>query len=194
MAHYQGQIDWNALAGDDTAFVFIKATEGVSHVDPRFEENWRGARRAGILRGAYHYFTPCLPGRAQAEHFLATVPEALQTLPPVIDAEDLGPCAAGSGVADATGYIIDFIEYIEVERGVRPIIYTTRRFYERHLSEAFADERFWLSDFSGRPDYGPKSWVFWQYTDRGRRRGISGPVDLNVFAGTDTELRALASP
>lgn len=194
VSHYQGVIDWNALAEDDTAFVFIKATEGVSHVDPRFDENWRGARRVGLPRGAYHYFTLCETGRAQAEHFIATVQPSSATLPPVVDLEDTGACSEGSRITDVPAEISDFIDLIETERDVRPILYTNHSFYEQHLSETLAGEQYWLRSFSGEPDFGPPDWLFWQYTDQGRRRGISGPVDLNAFAGDAADLRALTNP
>lgn len=194
VAHYQGRIDWDALAGDETAFAYIKATEGTSVVDPRFAENWRGARRAGVLRGAYHYFSPCQYGRDQAVHFLSIVPATLGDLPPAIDAESLSACSEGPAISDISGEIIDFMRFIESERGVRPFIYTNRRFYERHFDERFESESFWLSSFGDEPDFGPRNWVFWQYAEDGRRRGISGPVDLNVFAGDMDDLRGLTVP
>lgn len=40
VSHYQGDIDWKVLAKQDLSFVFIKATEGASAVDSRFEYNW----------------------------------------------------------------------------------------------------------------------------------------------------------
>jgi len=191
VAHYQGAIDWAELASDDTAFAFIKATEGVSLVDPRFEENWIGARRAGLLRGAYHYFSPCHPGADQAAFFLATVPDAAAVLPPVIDAEESSPCTEGTTISDIASEIAHFMDAVERGHGVRPIIYTNRSFYTEHLEKDLKDEMYWLSDFSGEPNFGPEDWLFWQYTDEGRRRGVAGPVDLNAFAGTEADLRAL---
>ena len=32
------------------------------------------------------------------------------------------------------------------------------------------------------------TWTFWQHTDRGAVPGITGPVDLDLFAGTPDEL------
>ncbi|MEM9667467.1 MAG: GH25 family lysozyme [Pseudomonadota bacterium] len=193
VAHYQGHIDWAELAGDDTAFAYIKATEGVSLIDPRFEDNWAGARRVGLLRGAYHFFTSCQTGRDQAQHFLAVVPDSDGVLPPVLDVEQNKPC---TDYADTdlpmTDAVTEFLDAVEAERGVRPVIYTNKRFYNEHFSGSLAHEAYWLRSLNGEPDYGPGSWLFWQYTDKGRRRGISGSVDLNVFAGNAEKLRALA--
>ena len=48
---HQGAIDWRALAADNVAFAYIKATEGGDWADPRFAENWRGATAAGHRPG-----------------------------------------------------------------------------------------------------------------------------------------------
>lgn len=40
VSHYQGDIDWAALSRQDIRFAYIKATEGSSHTDERFLENW----------------------------------------------------------------------------------------------------------------------------------------------------------
>ncbi|MGY0040884.1 GH25 family lysozyme [Pedobacter sp. NJ-S-72] len=78
VSYYQGKIDWNkvkAMKEDDVSikFAFIKATEGVSSVDPYFQRNWREAPKAGIICGAYHYFIPKKSGLWQARFFLQTV-------------------------------------------------------------------------------------------------------------------------
>ncbi len=38
---YQGEVDMPKLRDQDVAFVYIKATEGSSHVDDRFAVNYR---------------------------------------------------------------------------------------------------------------------------------------------------------
>ena len=73
VSHHQGSIDWSAVAGDDVGFAFIKATEGGDHIDRRFEENWIGAAKAGIPRGAYHFFTP-MPPRARCRRLTLFAP------------------------------------------------------------------------------------------------------------------------
>ena len=48
VSHYQGTIDWDVLS-QDLDFAFIKATEGSTHVDDRFQDNWQRSeeRRVG---------------------------------------------------------------------------------------------------------------------------------------------------
>ena len=40
VSHYQGEIDWSRLAGEDISFAYIKATEGSGHKDEMFDRNW----------------------------------------------------------------------------------------------------------------------------------------------------------
>jgi hypothetical protein len=57
VSSYQGIIDWNALAGQNIGFAFIKATEGNRYRDDCFSENWEQARQTDLLVGAYHFFS-----------------------------------------------------------------------------------------------------------------------------------------
>ncbi len=86
-------IDWKRLAAQpNVRFAIMKATEGGDHRDRRFAENWQAAEDAGIVRGAYHFFTFCRPGREQAQNVLATVPVEPGTLPIAVDLEFTGNC------------------------------------------------------------------------------------------------------
>lgn len=88
VAHWEPQVDWARLRAQDIRFAFIKATQA-DFADSMFESHWAGARRAGILRGAYHFIDPRVDGRRQAEAFLRTVKLEPGDLPPVLDLEDL---------------------------------------------------------------------------------------------------------
>ncbi|WP_437899264.1 GH25 family lysozyme [Sorangium sp. So ce124] len=99
------------------AFAFLKATEGGDFVDPRFAENWRGTGRAGLLRGAYHFFTFCRPGRDQAANFVAYVPRDPSALPPVIDLEMGGNCAARPAPDRLKAELDDFLRVVEPHCG-----------------------------------------------------------------------------
>lgn len=179
---HQGPIDWRALAADGVGFAYIKATEGGDYVDPRFARNWEDARAAGLPHGAYHYFTLCRPGAQQAAHFIATVPREAGMLPPAVDLEHKGPCRHGPTMTDVTGEMNLFLDTLEAHYGVRPILYTTREFHDAHLAD-LRGERFWLRSLYTRPNFRTADWVIWQHHNGARKRGVSGPVDLNAFRG-----------
>ncbi len=75
-------------------FAFIKATEGEKLVDPYFSRNWQLSRENGLLRGAYHYFSPSVSASVQARLFLQTVDFAHGDLPAVLDVEERGKLSA----------------------------------------------------------------------------------------------------
>jgi lysozyme len=98
VSRYQQRISWASVKkmnvrGIQLDFAFIKATEGTGRVDPLYKRNWRKAKEAGVIRGAYHFFIPWKDGRLQAEHFIKTVTLSSGDMPPVLDIEQLG----GSG-------------------------------------------------------------------------------------------------
>ena len=55
VSRYQGDIDWRAAAADGVGFAMIKALQGASAVDKRFEDNASGAADAGVPFGVYVY-------------------------------------------------------------------------------------------------------------------------------------------
>ena len=79
VSHYQGIIDWTAVAGQSYRFTFAKATEGTTYVDATYPVNRAGAEGMGLRFGAYHFGRPGGSGAsgiaanaiAQADHFVA---------------------------------------------------------------------------------------------------------------------------
>ena len=193
VSHHQGVIDWVAVRADGYEFALIKATEGRDHVDRQFQRNWEGARDAGLLRGAYHFFTFCSPGRAQASHFASVVGE-FGELPPVADVEFVGNCKSWTSLAQIRAELHEFLDVLEEASGRRPAIYFTGEAFDRILAGDFDADAIWLRAVFGGPS-GPAAsrWRFWQFADNGRVSGVKTLVDLNVFRGTRAELESLAA-
>jgi lysozyme len=191
VSHHQGEIDWQALRAAGVGFAYIKATEGLSFRDPRFAENWRRSGEAGILRGAYHFFSLCKPGAEQAANFIAVTPLEPLSLPHALDVEQMEVCPDGQLIASPVQEIRSFLDTAKKRFGRRPLIYTTREF---HLGEYLDKERFWLRSILSAPGFESGRWTLWQYHNRGRRPGISGPVDLDAFNGSAAEFQRFASP
>lgn len=99
VSRWQARIDWQRVAkmrdnGIRLQFAFIKATEGEKLVDPYFSRNWRQSHKNGLLRGAYHYFSPSVSASVQARLFLQTVDFSQGDLPAVLDVEERGKLSA----------------------------------------------------------------------------------------------------
>lgn len=180
VSHHQGPIDWSAVAKSGVSFAYMKATEGGDFVDKLFQSNWSEARAAGIPRGAYHFFTQCRTGREQAANFIRTVPKDPAALPHAVDAEHMGPCKSLPQVTNVVSELKAFIDSVAAHYGKRPLIYSTLEFHHTYLRGKLKDERFWIRSLITPPRIRQSDWVIWQYHNRGRRPGISGPVDLNV--------------
>ena len=164
------------------AFAFVKATEGGDWTDPRFEANWRDARRAGLRVGAYHFFTFCRPGLEQARHFLAVVPAEPDALPPALDVEFGGNCGAPPDRATIRRELGNWLDAVERARGRRPLVYTTSDAYAAFLEGAPLANPVWIRDVWREPSK-PAGWLLWQFDSRAHVRGVDAFVDLNVFSG-----------
>jgi lysozyme len=183
VSNHQGQIDWTALAESGVAFAYIKATEGGTFKDKSFARNWAEAERAAIPRGAYHFASLC-DAAEEARNFIETVPNDPKALPPVVDVEAIGACTATLEPADHMEILRELLDALERHYGRRPIVYTTPEFAASMLDGELAGERFWARSLVLPPRYRRDQWVIWQYHNRGRRPGVKGNLDLNVFRGT----------
>lgn len=195
VSYYQGNIDWQAVKkvevdGIKVDFVFIKATEGLTKVDPTFHRNWREAAKAGLLCGAYHFFRPQQAGKAQARFFLQVANYEKGDLPPVVDIEELN----GVSPAKMRKELTAFIEYVKKETGKSPIIYTGLKFYEDYLRNYYNEELLWLAHYYKKELRigSSENWRFWQHSDKATITGINHVVDFNSFRGSKEELYELS--
>jgi lysozyme len=192
VSRWQGQIDWASVRGAGTQFAFIKATEGGDHIDPRFLENWYGARQAGVPRGAYHFMFWCRAAHEQAEWFKRNVPADPDALPPVLDLEWNGhsrTCPVTLPREQALAKIRLMLAEMEAHTGKRPIIYTDITFHRDVLEGELNDYPVWVRSVAAEPHerYNGRQWFMWQYTTTGRVPGIRGDVDRNAFYGGASE-------
>ncbi len=188
VSNHQGNIDWAKPGAQDISFAFIKATEGSDFIDKSFAKNWKASGEAGIVRGAYHFFTFRSGGTDQARNFIATVPKESGMLPPVIDLEFDGNSKITMSKTVLQGELAVFIKMIKEQYGVCPVLYLTYGSFETFINDDFGECDIWIRDIVFRPRLsGNRDYLFWQFSNRGRIEGISGFVDLNVFRGTRQE-------
>lgn len=193
VSKFQGQIEWHEVQAMNVnnihlGFVFIKATEGIDDADPQFQRNWKKAKSAGMICGAYHYFIPTKDGKMQAESFIHEAELSSGDLPPVLDIEQ------SNGLADSVlkKEIMKWLTTTEEYYHVRPIIYTNIEFYNRHLGKDFDVYPLWVAHYyqEHKPNI-HRDWSFWQHSDEGHVSGIMHKVDFNVYAGDSLAFRNL---
>ena len=195
VSRWQGKIDWASVAAAGKQFAFIKATEGGDHIDPRFLENWFGAKQAGMVRGAYHFVYWCRSAADQARWFKQNVPNDPGALPPVLDVEwnnDSKTCPQKVDKERALSMIRHMLHEMERHTGKRPIIYTDINFHNDILEGELEEYPHWIRSTAAEPHvrYGDRKWTMWQYTTTGRVPGIKGDVDRNAFYGSEREWHA----
>lgn len=198
ISHYQERIDWQQLCRtnmgtDPVTFVIIKATEGISLKDSHFDDNFKQVRSNGLVRGAYHFLTPDVPAKEQAEFFTSCVNLLPGDLPPVLDIEDERKwLASGKNKADIQRMAMEWLDAVEQHYGVKPILYSGYRFRRDVLdAPCFDTYPFWMAHYYVSQPATDITWSFWQHTDCGKLDGIRGPVDCNVFNGNADDFEEL---
>jgi lysozyme len=193
VSKYQQVIAWEEVQKMQVkkiklGFAFIKATEGIGNMDPQFRRNWRESKKAGVIRGAYHFFIASKDGRSQAENFIKRVDIEKGDLPPVLDIEQTFGISNEVVRREAK----EWLDIVEEYYHVTPIIYTNIDFYSQHLGEGFDKYPLWVAHYyQPRQPRIKRDWIFWQHNDNGRVNGIVSPVDFNVFAGDSLVFRQL---
>jgi lysozyme len=188
VSHHQGQINWAALKGRRVSFAYIKASEGATFKDSRFQANWHGAKLAGVVPGAYHFFTLCRSGAEQAANFLSVLATVRGPhLPPAVDLEFGGNCGTRPTVDRFHEELSEFLVAVESTIGCRSILYVTQEFYESYVAMLSAAHHVWVRNIYRRPKLPGASWLLWQFANRGRMPGVTTYIDLNVFHGGNME-------
>ena len=161
LSGYQPTVDWTKVAASGIAFAFIKATEGTTLTDHTFADHWARAKRASLLRGAYHFFRPKQDAAAQARFFLAQLRDPGE-LPPVLDVEVVN----GVPLTQIAAGVDTWLSIVTASVG-RPIVYTSPSFWNA-LPGSFGDR------FESRP----------LGRQLGRPRADRGPwlVEVDVLA------------
>lgn len=193
LSRYQKTVGWKlvqemTVQDVKIGFVFIKATEGINGIDGQFRRNWLQAKKAGLPRGAYHFFIASKSGKAQAEHFIETVALKPGDLPPVLDVEQV------NGVSSTLlqQRVADWLCAVEKAYGIKPIIYTNVVFYETFLAGRFDNYPLWVAHYfvKDKPRI-KRQWHFWQHSESGHVNGIDTFVDFNVFNGDSAAFKQI---
>lgn len=201
VSHYQGSINWTSVRNAGIQFAWIKATEGTSYKDPKFNANYLNAYNTGVIRGAYHFARPDLSsGATQADYFASNGGAWSRdnlTLPGVLDIE--GSCY-GKSASAMQSWILDFYNRYKARTGRDMVIYTSPGWWNNCTggwSGMSTRSPLWVAHWTTASSptipNGFPYWTIWQYTSTGSVSGISGNVDRDRFNGDRSRLLALAN-
>ena len=187
ISSYQVNVDMAKLKEQGIQFIYIKATEGSSHQDEFFKQNWQNAKNAGLLSGAYHFFSFESAGITQAQNFIDAIGNSLEgRLLPVVDVELYGSHIDNlPNQENVARELKSFLDTLESQYNVKPILYAQKDFYDKYLATDFSSYPRWIRDVYVPANWrNGKDWLIWQYNDRGRLDGYSGGekyIDLDVL-------------
>ena len=193
VSHWQGRINWMAVAASGTDFAIAKATEGLHMVDQWYVRNHARARANGIAFTAYHYARPAggtTNAIRQADHFLAVAKLRGTDLIPALDLEDTG----GMGPQRLLAWTLAFLHRVEQKLGVKPMVYTSPGFWRYALNDTRAVARagyevLWIAHYRAPAPTVPghrwnhNGWSIWQWTECGHVSGVRGCVDRDALHG-----------
>ena len=196
ISKYQRQVDLDAAAGSGIRFVFAKATQGTTILDDWYARNVRGARKAGMYLGSYHFFDYRKDGVDQADWFIKAMRDTgadMNVLPPVVDVE----CLSTLGKANqgyARTQLRALADRVYQRTGRMVMIYTSKSMWSRVTGNdpTFGDHPLWVACWSCSTPHIPVGWTDWDFWQHGPRT-IPDPqpgdptntrkVDGNVFGG-----------
>lgn len=181
VARYQGDIDWQTVSKEKILFVYIKATEGKTYTDPKFHQNIKGAQKAGLKVGAYHFFRMTSGAREQFNHFYSQVGKYKLDLIPMIDVEV--PPKEVKSIPLVQDSLDVFIKLVTQKYGKKPMIYGTQRSYNTYCAPKYNNLHLYIGRYNtkGPEINGKGSYTIWQYSENGKINGIPKAVDLCRF-------------
>ena len=194
VSYHQGTIDWRQVGAAGKRFAFVRATAGTLTWDTAYVANRDGARAAGLRVGSYHFANPDWSfndADAEASWFLRTATIASGDLIPVLDLE----VSNGLDPVTLTAWAQTWLSQVTEATGIRPIIYTTPKFWSTSMADTdwFARNGYsvlWIAHWTtaSQPSvpaggWGGNGWSFWQHSSNGAVPGITGAVDLDRFNG-----------
>jgi GH25 family lysozyme M1 (1,4-beta-N-acetylmuramidase) len=203
--HEHFSVLWSTEKAAGSQFVYVKATEGTTYVNPHFAADRAAARAAHQYFGAYVFARPDRGDPVgQAEHFLrhARFTRDARTLVPFVDLEwpyaglRINSCY-NLNPAQLRAWIHAFLDRIEQGIGRKPMIYTNARWWNPCTANdtSFGGYPLDIANYSRKPPELPAGWTtfaIWQYVpgDPTRR----GNHDRDVVNGGMAGLKALAWP
>jgi lysozyme len=181
VARYQGDIDWQTVSKEKILFVYIKAIEGKTYTDPKFHQNIKGAQKAGLKVGAYHFFRMTSGAREQFNHFYSQVSKYKLDLIPMIDVEV--PPKEVKSIPLVQDSLDVFIKLVTQKYGKKPMIYGTQRSYNTYCAPKYNNLHLYIGRYNtkGPEINGKGSYTIWQYSEHGKINGIPKAVVLARF-------------
>lgn len=195
IASYQSGIDLTVVPCD---FVIIKATQGTGYVNPDCDRAYQQAKRAGKLRGTYHYVGGG-NAVAEADYYVNNIKGYIKDGLLAIDWEAEQNSAWGN-----EAYLEQLVRRVIERTGVKPLIYSMASRYAQVAAVAKKlDCGLWIAEYADMNPTGYQAhpWregayacAIRQYASTGRLNGWGGNLDLNIAYMTREQWAKYVNP
>ncbi|EST22303.1 lysozyme [Streptomyces roseochromogenus] len=202
VSSHQKRVGWSASRSKGARFVYVKATESTNYRNPYFAQQYNGARKAGLVRGAYHFARPDKSSGAKQGAYFVRHGGGWRadgwTLPPALDIEynpyNKKHKCYGLSKKRMVRWLRSFSNEVKRKTGRRPVIYTTAQWWKLCTgnSRSFSKTNpLWIAWHDTETPVtlpgGWRYWTFWQYQSEGTL-----PGDQDLFNGSASRLRVFA--
>ena len=185
-------------------FNIVKATQGVSYVNPDFTRMASATLGAGKLLGIYHYGGGNDPVK-EADYFLAHIPGYIGKALLALDWEGMQNPKFGK---DDVRWCKAFCDRVYEKTGVRCFIYMSKSVCRAHNWASVAkDYPLWCAQYASneRTGYQAEPWTdnggfgawdgptIYQYSSKGKLQNWSANLDLDIAYMTADEWKAWAT-
>ena len=195
ISSHQSGIDLTVVPCD---FVIIKATQGTGYVNPDCDRAYQQAKRAGKLRGTYHYVGGG-NAVAEADYYVNNIKGYLKDGLLAIDWEAEQNSAWGN-----EAYLEQLVRRVIERTGVKPLIYSMASRYAQVAAVAKKlDCGLWVAEYADMNPTGYQAhpWregayacAIRQYASTGRLNGWGGNLDLNIAYMTRDQWAKYVNP
>jgi len=186
VSKWNGKVDWEAVKNSGVSYVIIRcgyrgSSNGELYEDRMFEENIKGATKAGLKVGVY-FFTQAtdeVEAVYEASFVLDRIKNYKISYPVFLDVEASGGRGDKIDKETRTAVCKAFCQTIQ-NAGYTAGIYANKTWLESKIDvEKLGAYKIWLAQYVKEPTYAGRI-DLWQYTCKGKVGGISGDVDLNL--------------
>lgn len=195
ISSYQSGIDLTVVPCD---FVIIKATQGTGYVNPDCDRAYQQAKRAGKLRGTYHYVGGG-NAVAEADYYVNNIKGYIKDGLLAIDWE-----AEQNGAWGNEAYLEQLVRRVIERTGIKPLIYSMASRYAQVAAVAKKlDCGLWIAEYADMNPTGYQAhpWregaygcAIRQYASTGRLNGWGGNLDLNIAYMTRDQWAKYVNP
>ena len=193
VAAHQDVIDWKKVKESGVEFAYIRlgyrgALEGKLNIDEQFENNYKGAKEAGIKVGVYWYSQPVdeLEAIAEADFVIEILDGRDLDLPIAYDFEEtmfsndysrIHGMNKNNCTANALAFCVEMYRH-----NYETILYTNMYWAENNYDwDILSKYNTWYAQYDCECPQFDRPMMMWQYSDNGYIDGINRNCDLNIM-------------